>query len=314
LVTKPKSPEFLIHWLRAIGFFRGFLLVSFVPVSAGAVTAYWETGRWSFPLFFAGLALVWAIHVGGNLLNEYYDHVSGCDDINQIRTPFSGGTRVIQDGLIRPIAIFSVGTIALVVGLGGFFVLSFEIGWPVFALAILGSACAAGYSAKPIWLAYRGLGELTIGLVFGPFLVLTGYYLQARTFSLSAIMTGIVLGLLSSAIITINQIPDLPADEKAGKRNLVVRFGLRFGLRLWAVLLWGSLALVVAAWFGRLFPVEALGVLIMIAPIFLLTRKAEKKTKELPGLISRCRFTILSQLGVWLLLTGGFLAAAWSGS
>jgi 1,4-dihydroxy-2-naphthoate octaprenyltransferase len=130
---------------------------------------------------------------------------------------------------------------------------------------------------------------------------------------MQALAAGLLLGLFSSAIITINEVPDIEADTKAGKKNLVVRYGKDFGIRFWTILLWGAMFLVFSFGVGWLFPKTTLLALIMTVPIFLITFRADEKTRQLPGVVARCRFTILSQLGTWFLLAIGFLWAKAAG-
>ena len=309
VAEKSSQSNFSKRWLRAIGFYRGFLLVSFMPVSLGATVAWWSQHVFFPGLFALTLAAVWAVHIGANLINDYYDHISGTDDINEVRTPFSGGTRVIQESLLPPKPIKIVGYSAFVAGGALLIALALLTGWPILALAALGIGSSIAYSAKPVWLSYRGLGEFVLGLNFGPFLVLTAYYVQAKSFPLESVTAGLIMGLFSSAIITINEVPDIEADQKTGKYNLVARFGRKFGVRLWSILLWGAMALICSAGAGGVFPKTTLFAMVMAIPIFLITRNAETKTRQLQGVITRCRFTILSQVGTWLLLTAGFLMA-----
>ena len=304
---KPIHPAW--RWLRAIGFYRGFLLVSFIPVSLAFSIAWWETGVFSPGIYLWTQLAVWAVHVGSNLINDYYDHVSGTDDINEVHTPFSGGTRVIQEGLLDPQPIRRVGYLSLAAGGSALVALAAVRGWPIALLTVLGVGCGIAYSARPVWLAYRGLGEFTLGLAFGPLLVMTGYYAQTRTLSSTAVVVGCVMGLLSAAIITINEVPDILADRAARKMNLVARYGRSFGLVLWASLLWGAMTLLLAGAVGGLLPLPTMIVLIMVVPIFAITRRAEMATKQLEGVVGRCRATILTQVGTWFLLLAGFVLA-----
>ncbi len=297
------------HWLRAIGLFRGFWLVSLIPVSMGATVAWWEVDKFSPGLFALTLITVWAVHIGTNLINDYYDHISGTDDINQVITPFSGGTRVIQENLLPPKQIRNVGYLSFAVSGALFILLAAMTGWTLLIFAALGLFSGIGYSAKPLWLSYRGVGEFLIFLNFGPLLVLASYYTQTLTFSFPPLAVGIVLGLFSSAIITINEIPDIDADTKTGKNNLVVRYGKAFGITLWSFLLWSAVLLIIPFCISGLFPLTALVGLLAAIPIFLLTWNVRNKTSTMEGIVTRCKFSIFSFVGAWLLLSAGFFAS-----
>ena len=296
------KPNIAYRWLRAIGFFRGFLLVSFMPVSLGIALAYWHSGELSWPRALMVLLGTWFYHMGANLLNDYYDHVSGTDDINQVRTPYSGGTRVIQENLLPPRAILIVGCAAYVIGFHIFALLTIATGFPILVLAIIGAASGIFYSVKPIWLAYRGFGEVILGLNFGPFLVLTAYYAQAKSFSVAALLGGMILGLFATAIISINEIPDWQADHDSGKRNLLVRYGREFIVRLWAICLWAAMVLIFVGAITPIFPWRTLLALLPFIPIYLITNNSIPETTSLNGVTSRCRGTILIEISTWALL------------
>jgi len=302
------------EWVRAVGFYRGFLLVSFIPVSLGTALAWRLTGAFDLWLFLLAMISVWFFHAGTNLLNDYYDHISGTDDINEVRTPFSGGTRVIQEGLLSPGQIMIAGYGAFAVGSLFFIWLAALVGWPILALACFGFLSGWSYSARPVWLAYRGWGELLIGLNFGPALVLTGYFTQARHFSGPAFLTGLIIGCWGAAIITANEIPDFTADEAVGKKNLVVRWGMARGLRIWAGLLYAGVGLLIGGVFLGWLPREmVLGVLVL--PLLIrLVQRSHLGLLELDETVATCAGTIKSEVFLWLLLMGGLLVGHFWGA
>ncbi len=165
------------------------------------------------------------LHLGANLINDYFD-AKGSDPINRRATPFSGGSRVIQEGLLsaRAVLAMAIGffAAAVIIGLAVLFT-----GRPWVALVGgLGLVIGLLYSAAPLQLMSRGVGEIVLFFAFGPLLtwgtgyVLTGY-LCWRAFVL-----GLPLGWIITAVLWINQFPDLEADRDAGKATLVVRLGL----------------------------------------------------------------------------------------
>jgi len=300
-------------WLRAIGVYRGFLLTSFMPTALGTALA-WRAGVGpDWPLFGLPLLAVWCFHAGTNLTTDYYDHLSGADDINEIRTPFSGGTRVIQEGLLPPRQIRNAGYLSFAIGWMLFAMLAFlTTGW-IIALAVFGFLSGWLYTARPIWLAYRGLGELMIGLNFGPAVVLTAYLVQTGRPALPPLWAGLVMGCWTAAIITINQLPDYEADKQTGKRNLVARYGKRFGLRLWASLLYLSLSFLIAGVFVRILPPDMiLGVLVLP----LVTRQIDRSPAALDDLeatVAACGNTIKYEVLFWALMLAGLLAVGLAG-
>lgn len=296
-------------WLRAIGFYRGFLLTSFMPVCLGTLLAWHEGVRLSWPLAVGAMVAVWLFHAGTNLLNDYYDHLSGADDDNPVKTPFSGGTLVIQEGLLSAEQVRFAGYLSFALGGVAFAALSLFVGWWLWALAVFGFVSGWGYTARPVWLAYRGWGELMIGLNFGPALVLTAYFVQTGELSSTALCAGLVMGFWTAAIITINELPDFEADRRAGKRNLVVRWGRRFGLKVWAALLYLSFATLVAGLFLDVLPRGmVLGALALPLVVRLIDR-SDDAPRDLEVNVAACAATIKYEILYWALLSGGVLAS-----
>lgn len=214
-------------------------VASTVPMAA-AVTFSLLLRPENFSLFWCIVAFigVYLIEIGKNALNEYIDYKSGVDPAvdAEHRTPFSGGKKTIVDGLLTlnqslVIACLTFAAAALI-GLLVVFLREFQVlyvGLAGFGLAIL-------YSLPPFSLAYRGLGEITVGLVFGP-LVLNGMYVTLTGhFDLLPILASLPLGLLIANVLWINQFPDYEADLAGGKRNGVVRMGKEKSVRVYALL------------------------------------------------------------------------------
>jgi 1,4-dihydroxy-2-naphthoate octaprenyltransferase len=104
-----------------------------------------------------------------------------------------------------------------------------EGGLIVALIAAISLILAIAYTAGPLPLAYLGLGDLFVLLFFGPIATGGSYFLQTHTISLPSVLAGLGPGLLSTAILTVNNLRDVNEDAKAEKRTLVVRFGEKFG-------------------------------------------------------------------------------------
>ena len=98
-------------------------------------------------------------------------------------------------------------------------------GWPVILIGILSIAAGIAYTGGPLPLGYHGLGDLAVFIFFGLVAVGGTYYVQAREVTLLAVLASIPMGLLSTAILVVNNLRDLPTDRKTGKRTLAVRIG-----------------------------------------------------------------------------------------
>lgn len=180
--------------------------------------------HWRYTLL--AILVIILVEIGKNGVNEYYDYKSGADlyVAPTDRTQFSGGKKVIVDGVftLRQVGWISVFCLfaAIVFGLP-ILVYSHQIIW--FGIAGLGLSIA--YSMPPFQLSYRGFGEITVGVTFGPIIVIGAYFLQAKRIDFAPILLSIPLAFLIANVLWINEIPDVEADRKAGKMNLVAKCG-----------------------------------------------------------------------------------------
>ncbi|GAH05884.1 unnamed protein product, partial [marine sediment metagenome] len=140
--------------------------------------------------FFLITALgVTALHLGANLLNDYYD-ARGSDSINVRLTPFSGGSRVIQNREIAPWTILLLSSFFFALGLAVGIWLVY-LGRPfVIAIGLFGFVAGWAYSAPPLQLMSRGWGEVLIFFAFGPFVTLGTYYVMSGSLSWQAFALG----------------------------------------------------------------------------------------------------------------------------
>lgn len=201
-----------------------FVTGSLVPVVIAGAYGY-TMGSFSWaPFLLTGLG-VSLLQFGANTINDYFD-APGTDRVNLHVTPFSGGSRVLQDGLMSRQGMLVLSVVlfaaAFAIGLG----LSLAYQRPaVFILGFVGFLGGLLYSLRPVSLMARGMGEATIFFAFGPLVTLGTYYVLSGQFSWQAFVLGIPPGFLITAVIWINQFPDYQADSQTMKRNLVVRMG-----------------------------------------------------------------------------------------
>jgi len=207
------------------------------PVLAGTGMAV-EAGAWH--VLSATLALIGAvlIQVGVNYHNDYADYVQGADTEDRV-----GPLRVTQAGLVAPetmrrATIFVFG-LAVVSGL----YLIVRGGWPILVVGLASIGAAVWYTAGRYSLAALGLADLFVFVFFGPVAVGGTYYVQALSLPVEVLVAGAGPGLLSIAILLVNNVRDVAEDRAAGKRTLVVRFGRRFGIAAYGACVIGALVL-----------------------------------------------------------------------
>jgi 1,4-dihydroxy-2-naphthoate polyprenyltransferase len=237
-----------------------FLTATIIPIVTGAAWIYYQgemNGLFPWGLFWLALIGGIAIHISANTFNDYFDWTSGTDKVNnEYFLPYSGGSRSIELGLITERKLLFVALSAL--GIAALAGLPFLIlqGPGLLLFAIVGAFSAYYYTAPPLRLAARrGLGELIVGLNFGPLMTAGTVFALTGQFSWMAFFIGLPIGLLTTAILWINQFPDMIPDALSGKNNLVVVLGKKRAR-------WGYLLILTAA-FGSVIA----GILLNVLPI-----------------------------------------------
>ncbi|HEQ98044.1 MAG TPA: 1,4-dihydroxy-2-naphthoate octaprenyltransferase [candidate division Zixibacteria bacterium] len=288
-----------------------FLTAAAVPVIFGIALAWQMTGRFDFLLGLITLLGVCFAQAGTNMANDYYDHKTTDDDINENPTPFSGGSRVIQEKIQTPGtvirgALFFFGLAALC---GLYLWLAtrnrYEHAYTIPLLAIIGFLSGFLYTATPVKLGYRGLGELFIGLNFGALSVLGSYYVQTGQLGWTPIIASIPIAFLIAAVVYINQYPDYEADKAVDKKHWVVRLGKKNAIGGYLFLIYGSyIATAVAVILGYI-PVLTLLVLLSLPLAINATRTLLAHYDKVEELIPANAATIKIHLTYGLLLAVG---------
>ena len=204
-----------------------FLTATLVPLLVGGAVVshlgYDVSWGWLGLTILGGCLL----HIGTNTANDYFDHTSGTDEANyNYMVPYSGGSRSIQMGLISAKGMLTVSLVSFALAALVGVPLIQKAGMNVLWLGIAGFISGFFYTAPPFRFASRkGLGELLIGLNFGPLMVAGAALVQTGEILTEALLAGIPIGLLVSAIVYINEFPDHDGDKATGKDTLIVVLG-----------------------------------------------------------------------------------------
>ena len=285
-----------------------FLPASLIPVAAGSLLGARQTGHMDWGLFGWTAAGVALLHTSANVANDYFDHRSGNDAINtDFVRPFTGGSRTVQAGLISPAGLLTLALICAVLSLGPALYLAARVGPWVLALGAFGAASGWFYTAPPLRLTSRGLGETTIAVDFGILPVVGAYCVQTGRWSWLPVWVSLPLALLIVAVLFVNQFPDVKADEAVGKRNWVVRLGRRRAARVYALLMaaW-PLALIGAVWAGGA-PKMVLLALAGI-PVGIAAARAVFRNRDTPpAMAGACAMTVSLHAGVGVLMCVGLM-------
>ena len=225
-MTSPSSTA--LHWRTLVQMTRpGFLVITAVACLLGtAVAAVCGHGPNAWTAL-ATLVLAVLMHAAANVLNDYHDALNGADDANtQGLFPFTGGARLIQNGQVSAQDTHNLAKALIVFLIPCGLLLAVKTGGGLMLLGLAGLLLGWAYSAPPLALMKRGLGEVTVALTWG--LVVVGAdYVQRKHFFVIPSAVAVSFALLVGNILVINGFPDAVADAQVGKRTLVVRLGTR---------------------------------------------------------------------------------------
>ncbi len=293
-------------WIRTLR--APFLTASGMPVLLGAFAASRHAGIFAWDRFLLTMGAVLCVHAGANVANDYYDYVTGADTMNPEPTPFSGGSRVIQDGLVSARASLALAIAFLAAGLVMGLILNSMIpGNKVILLGIAGILCGFLYSAVPVKLSYRGLGEVVIFIAFGPLTVMGAYLCQTGTLNLFSFLISIPAGLLVLAILLVNEVLDLKWDSKAGKRTLAVMLGPGRAYGLFLTVYLAAFGSIAGLLFAGLAPPWA-ALVLLPAALALRGLIPHRALATRTTLINASRLTILTQITTTTLLAASYFA------
>ncbi len=220
----------LTAWLAS--FRLQFHPMAWAAYAIGAAGAWHATGHFSLLAFWLGLACLFFLELATIFTNDRFDFES--DLRNRHHGPFTGGSRVLVDGSIS-VASLQVAALA---GLGLFLATALALATVVspfpslLILAALG-VLAIGYTAPPLKLCWRGLGEIDVGVTHSLGVILCGYVFQGGAWTDAwpwLFAVPLFFAILPS--ITLSGIPDYSADRAVGKGTIAVRFGPRIAVRV----------------------------------------------------------------------------------
>lgn len=285
-----------LHWIE--GARPKTLTASLSPALLGFALAY-KAGHFSFFITLCILISAVSLQIGSNLMNDYMDGLRGADGPSR-----KGPRRLMASGLVSIIemqrALWIVFSISMLFAIP----LILAGGWPVALAMSLGLILSIAYSAGPYPLSYLGLGDLAVFLLFGPLATAFTFYLETGNFNSFSVIAGIGPGMLSAAILMVNNIRDIEEDKICLKKTIPVRLGKKAGQFLY--LFYFSTASWVPLIFIKEKPFMFLPALILI-PAFPLIQKIIhfKNSSELNPVLSKTGqllllYCILFSIG-WIL-------------
>jgi 1,4-dihydroxy-2-naphthoate octaprenyltransferase len=286
-----------------------FLTVTVGAVLLGTAFANWHTGQFNVLHFILALVGSCFFHIATNVANDYFDFKSGADAVNVSGTaPFSGGSRMIVEGLVPPNQALLVSIIFAFLGSAIGLYLNFSTeGHVVLIIGMLAVIFVYGYNGIPLKLVNKGLGEIAIFIAWGPLIVLGSYYVQAE--SLSSIWPFIVSipsGLMTTLVLLINEFADRDADASVGRRTWVILLGFKKGLRLYLFLTFLCYAVVVIGNLLGNWPLWSLLVFVTIPLPFLAFKTGSQSLGRWTDFLAAVKATILMNFLFLVILSISF--------
>lgn len=228
---------------------------SIIPILFGSVLAVILNPDLNFNFLNMFVTLFGAImvHIASNVINDIYDYKKGIDKEDKELGIPHGGSMVISMGIvnIKQMWRIAVGSLVLAV-LSGVYLYT-QAGIWILYLSIFGFLSAIFYTAKPIALKYKALGDIQVILSFGVGMTLGAYIVQTGEFSWYPLLFSLPLGLLIDAILHSNNIRDINFDGKFGVKTLPILIGEKASIKFYYFLILGAyLSIVLFVAFGLL--------------------------------------------------------------
>jgi len=276
-------------------------------IIAGSIAYY--NGYFDVIIFGLAILVTLGLQILSNLANDYGDGIKGTDNRNRI-----GPERGIQSGKISPKEMFDAIKINIIVLIFLIFMLIFSAfgthhflsSIVFFILGFMAIYAALRYTIGETAYGYRGLGDLMVFLFFGIISVLGAYYLFAKSLEHVLIMPACIVGLLSTAVLNLNNMRDLKSDTESDKITVAVKLGLIKAKNYHAFLL--IFALILGMLFSLLYYRSLMNLLFLVTFIPIVRHIVfVYKVKEVKELDSQLKILALSTFVLSLTLGLSFI-------
>jgi len=217
----------LSSWIKAAR--PRTLSLSLTPVFVGSALA-WSTSRQIDPLaVFAAFLGSMFIQIGTNLHNDVVDSERGGDGPDRLGPPRVTASGLLSGAVVRRGAVVCFGLAAL---FGLYLVI--VSGWPILVLGLLAILSGWAYTGGPLPIAYTPFGEIVVVAFFGIGAVGGTYWLCTKALNGAALVSGLALGLLSGAVLLVNNFRDIKADSRVNRRTLAIVAGPQLTVWIYA--------------------------------------------------------------------------------
>lgn len=287
-----------------------FLVVTAGAVFIGTAFALWETNQFNLGLFLLAFFGACFLHISCNVANDYFDFKSGNDASNQnALVPFSGGSRMVLDGFVKPKEAMAVSIFFAVLGSAiGFYLNIVLEGNYILFIGLAALFFVFSYNGFPVRLVNKGWGEVAIFLAWGPLMVLGAYYVQANSFpSPWVLIVAVPSGVLTTLVLLINEFADKDADFSTGRKTWVILFGFKRSLLIYLLMALSCyLVVLIGVFFGG-WPLWSLLVMVTLPMPFMAYRVGKKNLENWPGFLPAVKNTILMNFVFLVILSVSFV-------
>ena len=245
------------------------LPLAFAPVAIGSGAAS-ITEQFNAPVALLCLVVALALQIGVNYSNDYSDGVRGTDDYRV------GPARLTGSGAADPKKVLAVALAFFALsGIAGIVIVILTSAWWMLAVGAVAIVAAWFYTGGRRPYGYAGLGEVMVFIFFGLVATLGTTYVQTGTFSQESLLGGIGIGLISCAVLVVNNIRDIATDTLAGKKTLAVRLGRTASAVLFCILMLIPFGIVIYVGFFYTAALLTLFALLAALPACLITVMAK---------------------------------------
>lgn len=229
------------HWIKA--FRLRTLPLALSSIGMAGFLAY-DQHRFNTMVFVGCVLTTLFLQILSNLANDYGDFMNGADGEHRV-----GPQRAVQSGAISVTemrsAIIAFSILSLIAGVTLLYqvrsLLSVEILIGFLIVGLLAIIAAVTYTSGKRPYGYAGLGDVSVFIFFGFVAVCGTYFLQSGNITADVVLPAVSCGLLSTAVLNVNNLRDIDSDALAGKRSIPVRIGPVYGR-------YYHLALIASAW------------------------------------------------------------------
>ena len=240
-----------------------------------------------------------SLQILSNFANDYGDGIKGTDNNNRI-----GPERAVQSGKISPQEMFNAIKINILISIGlsfflifaAFGVTHFMYSLSFFILGIVAIIAAIRYTVGKEAYGYRGLGDVFVFLFFGLVSVIGCYFLYSKQIDHVVFLPACTIGLLSAAVLNLNNMRDIASDKLSNKNTLVVKFGSKSAKNYHYFLILS--AILISAIFGILYYTSPFNLIFFLAyiPLIIHLKTVYENTnpKLLDAELKKLAFTTLA--------------------